>query len=266
MSTPFQPYAGLPGGLPDLTDFCVALPITGELCVPIVGGATLCAHTGLELGDPGDLTRGLLAQINGALTPLQPFFNTIDVIQAIVDCVQAIPDAIGPPPDPSAIAACIPGLVEKLNKLLQLLPPVSVPAMIRAILDVVIFALIALRADLQRFILEQNAILAAGTRAAELGNVELQLMVDCAQSNLDALLVNRNASLAPLNRLLGLLNLLLELAGLPCIAALGTEISAADQAVLDALDAAIQALEAVKAGIPALDFQLDPIPGPNDPC
>lgn len=259
-------FEELPPGLPDLSEFCVPLPVASELCVPIVGGATLCAQTGFDLGDPGDISRSLLAQINSALTPLQPFFNTVDVIQAIIDCVQAIPDAIGPPPDPSAIVRCIPGLVEKLNKLLALLPPVSVPAMVKAVLDVVIQTLLAVRGDLAAFIEEQTAILSAATLAAELGNVELQTVCECAQSNLDILLVNKNASIAPLNRLLGVVNLLLELAGLPCIPALGGVIESADPGVLDALDAMIRALETVKAGIPAIEFVLEPVPHPNDPC
>jgi len=63
--------------------------------------------------------------IQPALTPLVPIFNIIDTVVAIFNCVKAIPDMIGPPPDPTVLAACLPDLAEKVNKLLALIPQLS---------------------------------------------------------------------------------------------------------------------------------------------
>ena len=79
---------------------------------------------------PGGVTIeqiNLAQAIQPALTPLVPFFDVIDAIVAVFNCVKAIPDTLGPPPDPTALAVCIPELGEKVAKLLRLLPQLSLP-------------------------------------------------------------------------------------------------------------------------------------------
>ena len=70
-----------------------------------------------ELGDPPVITLpggvsiqqfNLMEAIQPALTPLMPVFDIIDTVVAVFNCVKAIPDSLGPPPDPTALAACIP--------------------------------------------------------------------------------------------------------------------------------------------------------------
>ena len=66
---------------------------------------------------PGGVTMehiNLMEVIQPALTPLVPLFNIIDTVVAVFNCIKAIPDTLGPPPDPTAIAACIPELAEKV--------------------------------------------------------------------------------------------------------------------------------------------------------
>src|SRR5690606_13640946 len=129
----------------------------------------------------------LFAQLNSVLAPMTPFFNMLDVVKALVDCVQAIPDCLVPP-DPTPLAQCLPTLLEKLQKLLEMLPPVWVPKMVKAAIDVLITAMLGLRTDVATMIEEQAEIVDAATKAAEVGNVELQLALDCAQGDLDAFL------------------------------------------------------------------------------
>jgi hypothetical protein len=259
MATPTIP------GPPDLTDLCIQLPTAFELCIPFMG-MTICAQDGFDVGDPSALTRSIFEQINSALAPMQPFLNMIDIAKAIVDCITAIPDALGPPPDPTKIAQCIPGLLEKLQKLLDALPIVWVPKMVKAILDVLIQAIVGLRMDLMAMIAEQAAIIDAATKGAEPGGAALMLAVDCAQGNLDAYIANKNAGLAPLNRLIGIVNFFLELAGVPCMPTLGQLLTEAADAALIVLDVTIEVLEQIKALIPAIEFELGAIPGPEDPC
>jgi hypothetical protein len=66
---------------------------------------------------------------------------------------------------------------------------------------------------------------------------------------MDAYLQNLNEGMKPLNRLVGLLNLFLQLAGLstiPDLADLGDDAEAA----LAPLDAVIDSLKAIRAGLP----------------
>lgn len=246
--------------IPSLETTCIELSTgLGELCIEFPGGAKICASAGVELGDPGEIVKNLLAQVNTALAPLQPFFNILDVLKAMLDCIKAIPDALGPPPDPSAIIGCIPGLIKAVDKLLAMLPPLSIPIMVKSILRVIIEGLKGLRAKLLAMIRHAERILAAGLAAAELGNVQLQLVVDCASGNLDAQFENMNAGFAPLNRLIGLLNVLLDLAGLDCIPALSGLLDISEDA-LAPLDATIALLEQLLALIPSLDLVLTELP------
>lgn len=236
---------------PDLATYCVELSQFGnQLCVTFPGGHRVCAQAGYDLGDPSEIIRLLLGQINSALAPLTPFFDAVDVIKAIADCVQAIPDALGPPPDPTGILNCIPGLVSALDKLLQLIPPIPLFVLIAEILDVLIAALVAFRSQIERLIAKQIRILASATRAAQLGNLQLAIAVDCANGNLEAQIANMNAGLAPLSRLLGVVNLLLELAGLGCIPPFGPSLAGATDAVLAPIDALIELLQLARAAIP----------------
>ena len=100
-----------------------------------------------ELGDPPVITLpggvsiqqfNLMEAIQPALTPLMPVFDIIDTVVAVFNCVKAIPDSLGPPPDPTALAACIPELAEKVSKLLKLIPQLSLPYTIIGIIDLVI--------------------------------------------------------------------------------------------------------------------------------
>jgi hypothetical protein len=249
--------------IPALDQICINLSTgPGELCVAFPGGTKICAQVGYELGDPSEITRSLVAQVNTALAPLMPVFDIIDFAKVLFDCISAIPDAITNL-DPTALINCLPGLHKKLEALLALLPIMSIPLLVKSLIDVMINMLIGLKMDLTTLIRQQLRILAAATKAAQVG--ALQLVVDCASGNLDAHLQNMNSSLLPLNRLVGVLNLLLNTVGLPCIPTFaGLSKVATDQ--LKIIDNAIAILEAIKALIPVGDLHLPPIPAPTDPC
>jgi hypothetical protein len=199
--------------------------------------------------DPTDVSKQLLAQANAALAPLAPVFNIVDAIIALFNCVKAIPDSLGPPPDPTKLAECIPDLAEKIDKLLKLIPQLSIPVLIAGLIDVLLFYLQGFRGQLEAIIAHQARLLAAATRAAKLGNVQLRTVVDCANTSMDAYLQNLNEGMKPLNRLVALLNLFLQLAGLspiPDFKNLGDDAEAA----LAPLDAVIDSLKTIRAGLP----------------
>lgn len=235
--------------LPDLSEVCIDLKVTSqELCVTFPGGAEMCVQIP-GVPDPTDVSKQLLAQANAALAPLVPVFDIIDAIIALFKCVKAIPDSLGPPPDPTKLAECIPDLAEKIDKLLKLIPQLSIPVLIAGLIDVLLFYLEGLRGQLEAIIAHQARLLAAATRAAELGNVQLRTVVDCANASMDAYLQNLNEGMKPFNRLVALLNLFLQLAGLspiPDFKNLGDDAEAA----LAPLDAVIDSLKTVRAGLP----------------
>lgn len=253
--------------VPEAASICIELEVgPGEICIELPGGARLCASVGVELGDPAAIFRGLLGDLNAALTPLTPFFNVLDAIKKVFDCIQAVKDAIGPPPDPTPIIQCIPALAAAIDKLLKLLPQYSVPTMIRSILDAIILGLRGLKREIQALIFSAARVLQAELRGAELGNADLVLVADCAAAEFDIEFQNFNAAIAPLSRLIGLLNVFMELAGLPCIKIPLDPAAEISDAFLDVIDAAIAALEAIRDAIPASPLVLLPIPSSEDPC
>lgn len=237
-------------GLPDLTPYCIPLGAgPGSLCVTFPGGVTLCAQDGFDTGDANKITRSLIGQINSALMPLAPFFMTLDVVKAIMDCITAIPECIAEL-SPKPILDCLPELGKKVEKLLALIPQLSVPVLIKGILDVVVVQLIGLRQDIGALINQQGRIAAAAVRAQELGNVELQAMVDCANANLETQFQNHNAAMTPLNRLVGVVNALLELAGLQGLELLPEFADHLDAGVLDVIDKTISTIQVFAAALP----------------
>lgn len=237
--------------IPSLATLCINVQTADKLCITFPGGAEICAHVGLETGDPSTILRGLLAQVNAALIPLQPIFNIIDVVKAVGDCIGAIKDAFGPPPDPSGIAKCIPELFKRLAKLLKLLPQYSIPLLVKQLLTALVFFLQAVKLELQAILLQQARILAAATAANLPGNESLLAVVDCATGNLDTKMLNLGASFAPINSLLVIVNLLLGMipgnkVEVPTFEDLGSDA----QAALAPIDATIQVLQGIASKIP----------------
>ena len=252
--------------LPEAEEICIELSDgPGELCIVLPGGARLCASANVEVGDSAAIFRAFLADMNAALTPLTPIFNIIDTVQAVLQCIEAIPKAITNL-NPSELIDCIPNLREKVEALLQLLPTVAVPVMVKSILTAIIVGLVGLRDEMRSMIDQTVRIAVAGTRATDLGNIELQNLVDCAQANFDIQLTNLNASIAPLSRLIGLVNVFLKLAGIDCVRIPLDPFAEATEDALEPIDDAIDLLTTIRDAIPVPDLKLPPIPSKSDAC
>ena len=237
--------------LPDLSVACIEIKVgKQDLCVTFPGGAEMCVQLpSVSVPDPSELSKQLMAQANAALAPLMPVFNIIDTVIALFNCVKAIPDALGPPPDPSKLAKCLPDVAKKVSKLLKLIPQLSVPLMIVGLIDVLLTFLEGIRGQLKAVIAAQVRIAAAATRAAELGNVQLTTIVDCANASIEAQMKNLGESAAPVNRLIGVINLFVELAGLPKLPDL-SDLGDDAQAALGSLDPLVDQLKAARSAIP----------------
>ena len=212
-----------------------------------------------EIPDPFNITLpggvsiehiNLMEVIQPALTPLVPFFNIIDTIVAIFNCVKAIPDTLGPPPDPTALAARLPDLAEKVNQLLKLIPQLSLPLLIVGIIDLIIDTLNQARTELMHLQQQVQQILGVIDRATDLDDAGLSAIAQCAQANVAQEAANVGKSLAALGKLIGLVNLFLGMVGGPEIPDLSNLAGRPLDDVVEPLDAIVDALKTARDAVP----------------
>ena len=207
----------------------------------------------LKITLPGGVTMehvNLMEVIQPALTPLVPLFNIIDTVVAVFNCIKAIPDTLGPPPDPTAIAACIPELAEKVNALLRLIPQLSLPYTSIGLIDLVIDTMRQARSQLLHLQQQMVQILGAIDRATELEDAGLMAITSCAQTNVAQEAANVGKSLASLGKLIGLLNLFLGMVGGPEVPDLSNLAGRPLDEAIAPIDAVIESLQAVRSAIP----------------
>ncbi len=207
----------------------------------------------LSITLPGGVTMqqiNLMQAIQPALTPLMPLFDIIDTVVAVFNCVKAIPDSLGPPPDPTALAACIPELAEKVAKLLRLIPQLSLPYTIIGIIDLVIDTLRQARSQLMNLQQQMQQILGAIDRATELEDAGLMAITSCAQANVAQEAANVGKALASLGKLIGILNIFLGLVGGPEVPDLSNLAGRPLDDVIPPIDAIIEALQTVRSAVP----------------
>lgn len=220
-------------------DICIRFPVGQEVCaqIPSIGNV-----------DPSELVMALFQQANAALAPLSPFFNILDTIIAIVDVVAAIPKAIVTL-SPGELIESLGGLVGAFEKMLNLIPQLSLPILIIDILDALIYFLTAQKTLIERMIAKQERIIAAQLKASQPGQFQLLAVVDCLNANFDVDIANVNEAFSSINRLIGLINRLLHLLGLPCIPSIGS-LSGPLEPFLAFLQAIIDVLIAIRSVIP----------------
>lgn len=207
----------------------------------------------LQITLPGGVTMehiNLMEVIQPALTPLVPLFNIIETVVAVFNCIKAIPDTLGPPPNPTAIAACIPELAEKVNALLRLIPQLSLPYTIIGIIDLVIDTLRQARSQLLHLQQQMVQILGAIDRATELEDAGLMAITSCAQANVAQEAANVGKSLAALGKLIGLLNLFLGMVGGPEVPDLSDLAGRPLDEAIAPIDAIVETLQSVRSAVP----------------
>jgi hypothetical protein len=240
---------------PPVQDLCVGVDVTAtQVCLTMPGGVSLCAQfPSLVPPSPDELISQLFAQLNAALAPLQPTFNLLDAILAIFSCIKAIATL-----DPKKIADCIPNLADKIAKILQLIPALSLPVLIVQFLDILILFLTGQRNQLTALLRYNTQILAAETAAQQPGNLALASVIECARADLDSVVRWLNASASPVNRLIGLVNLFLQTIGLGQFSIPSLEGANPEDlsGAIAAIDAAITGLEVVRAALAPLAGQV----------
>ena len=219
-------------------DLCIEIPeIPDPFAIPLPGG--------IEIEDVN-----LMKMLQPALTPLVPLFDIIDTIVAIFNCIKAIPDMLGPPPDPTVLTACLPDLAKKLNKLLNMMPQVALPRLIKRCLKLAVETLRTVRSQLMHLQAQMLQILGTIDRAKKLKDAGLMAIAQCAQANVATEAANVGKSLAALGKLLGLINLFMGLIGGPKVPDLSKLAGRPLDDTLPPLNELIKVLSAAEAAIP----------------
>lgn len=231
---------------------CATIQGSGDtLCVTFPGQVEICISADPDKLDPADQVKKLFDQVNTALAPLNPIFTVIDAVVSIKDCIEALIDALGPPPSPKPIIECLKKLLFLVEKLIKMLPQLSIPLLVAQFLDALIIFVKSFRAQVLAIINRVASQIEAGLRAAQLGNLVLQASVDCTLENLGIELQNMGKQAEPINLLIGSINAFLDIVGLPCIPSLEIPTELAEEA-LAPLDLLIKILEALRDAIPIL--------------
>lgn len=208
----------------------------------------------MDLPTPIDVSKQIIVSANAALAPLMPVFAVIDVVLLLFELAEALPDAITQL-SITKIKQILVKLQAKIGRLKAIIPPLSVPAMVKSLLRVVLVFLVGLRDELAALVVFEGQINAADDEVNGLAadfpgaSKQLSLSVGCARATLAAHFKGLGAGLGPLGRTLALVNLLLDLAGLPKIP---TEVSIGGTAGLSIapLDKTITILQAAHDAIP----------------
>jgi hypothetical protein len=146
--------------------------------------------------------------------------------------------------------ACLPDLAEKLNKLLNLLPWVVLPRMLRRLLTLAIETLRTVRSQLMYLQAQILQILGTIDRAKNLGDAGLMAICQCAQANVATEAANVGKSLAALGKLLGIINIFMGLVGGPQVPDLKDLAGRPLDKAIPPFDALIKALEAARTAVP----------------
>lgn len=204
-------------------DLCITieeLPTIDKICFP--GGFCLdYVWDGInKIPNAADLYMDYFSQVGPAMAPLQPFFSLLETVLALFNCVKAIPDAITSL-NPTDLIKCIPELAEMIDKILKLIPQLSIPKMVIAIIKNVAALLRGIATDLAYLQAQAQRIADGIDRAADLNDYRLNGFLVCAQHTLDTQIGSTGQALAGLGGVILLVNIFMGLFGGPEIPCFG---------------------------------------------
>jgi len=206
----------------------------------------------LKLVMPGGVTIehvNLLDIIQPALAGLSPLFAILDAVVGVFEFAKAVPQALVPP-DPTALVRALNELAQKVDKLLRLLPQISVPLMLLGLLDALIEELRRTREDLVQLQEQMTRIAETIDRADALDDFALQQIALCAQSNVEIEAANAMGRLEALGALIQIVNLLSGLVGGPTIPKIGSSAGQPIGVMIESLDVVIHTLGTARGAVP----------------
>jgi hypothetical protein len=115
--------------------------------VPVIrfpGGQTLEPQIDPTRGTPSScgLTLDVVGQLNSALAPFQPFLIVLDMVAKLAQCFLLVTEVVTNPFKIPDLLACIPTLIDKINRVLALIPifPQGIAAFVTFFVDILRFA------------------------------------------------------------------------------------------------------------------------------
>jgi len=221
-------------------DLCFRLPevpTADKICLP--GGLCL-DYIWDSIGKvphAADIPLDFFSQIGPAMAPLKPFFDMLDTVLSLFNCVKAIPNAIVKL-DPTELLECLPALAKAVDNVLKLIPQLSIPKMVIAIIKNIATLLRAIASDLTYIQSQIQRINDMVDRAAELQDHKLNGFLVCAQDDLEKTTLSTAEALRGIGSIVLVVNILMGLFGGPEIPCFGDLFTGS----LDALDGAIDLL------------------------
>lgn len=154
------------------------------------------------------------------MSALKPLFDLLDFALAIFRCVKAVPDSITKL-DPTELFKCMPPLVKIINKLLSMIPQMSVPRMVKRLLLMLSQLLEGIATDFRYIQSQLQRIADAIDRAADLQDVTLNNFLVCSQRTLRESVMSTSEALKGIGRIILLVNVFMGLFGGPEIPCFG---------------------------------------------
>jgi hypothetical protein len=247
------PPDGLCVEIPDLSDLPEKICLPGGVCLDYVWDKVN------SIPSAADMPMNFLGQIGPAMAPLQPFFNILETVLAIFRCVKAIPEALVKL-DPSELIKCLPGLAKAVDQILKLIPQLSIPKMVIAILKNLATLIRGVATDLRYLQSQIQRIADMIDRASEWNNFTLNGLLVCAQDNAEKSLDSLAAAMAGLGAIVLATNIFMGLFGgpeIPCFGDLVSEgLSQGFDFVVELLTTLAELLTTIANSIPDPDLVL----------
>ncbi len=235
--------------IPSLEDIC----FPGGFCLSHIWDAID------QIPHLADISLDFFSQIGPAMAPLAPFFSLLDTVLAVYRCVSAIPDVITSL-DPSELLNCLPALAELIDKILKLIPQLSIPKMVIAIIRNMAALIRAIAADLEYIKSQIQRIADMINRAADLNDVKMNGFLVCAQDTVNGSVLSTAEALKGIGRMILLVNIFIGLFGgeeIPCFGSLiGDNLADGLDVIIDLLLALADILDSIADMIPDPDFEL----------
>ena len=243
---------------PDPVEFCLEVPNVSIPAIHFFGGLVIEPQVDPTRGSPGScgVTLDLASKLQAALAPLQPLFTILDMLAGIVQCFLLLVDVVTNPFKIPDLLKCIPGLIEKFNSLLALIPvfPQGIVLLVTMIVDIIRF--VALQIGCVVDILEsiQNEVAGLSDLIRKIDETDdaviranLQLSFDCGllatrENQSSALL-----ALGPIARILCTIRAFLSI--IPGGREIADKLAFTDPSKIEALDSAITALKGLSKGL-----------------
>lgn len=241
---------------PDVDSFCIGTNAPeSSPAIRFIGGIALEPQVDPTKGTPSScgLTIDMIGPLQAALAPFQPFLTLLDVVASLAQCFLLMAEVITNPFKIPDLLGCIPGLVGKVNTLLQLVPifPQGIQAFITFIVDVMRFVATQLDCIVEilesiQTLFDQLAVITNRINNTDDAEVVagLQALLDCSEEEANSQASQALSALGPIARLLCSVRAILVL--IPGGAEIQKRLAIADPSNIEALDDAINALKLVR--------------------